>query len=78
MVDQQSRTPLQSKAEEPNDKISRSVGEKFQSPVKNKQKENQDNESKASSDQKIRKAEKPAALEKSLIPRGVWGKSKLN
>ena len=52
MADQQNQTPLQSRAAEPNDKVPRSMGETSQVSVNNQQKENQDNESKASSDKK--------------------------
>ena len=55
MADQQNQTPLQSRAAEPNDKLQRSMGETSQVSVKNQQKENQDDESKASSDKKAKK-----------------------
>ena len=64
MADQQNQTPLQSRAAEPNDKVPRSMGETSQVSVKNQQKDNQDNESRASSDKRAKKAEKLAALDK--------------
>ena len=76
MADQQNQTPLQSRATEPNDKIPRSIGETSQVSVKNQQKENQDNESKASSDKKAKKTEKLAALDKEFNTKCVWEKLK--
>ena len=64
MADQQNQTPLQSRAAEPNDKVPRSMGETSQVSVKNQQKDNQDKESRASSDKRAKKAEKLAALDK--------------
>ena len=64
MADQQNQTPLQSRAAEPNDKVPRFMGETSQVSVRNQQKENQDNESKASSDKKAKKAERLAALDR--------------
>ena len=56
--------PSQSRAAESDDKAPRSMRETSQGPNKNQQKENLDNESKASSDKRAKKAEKHAALEK--------------
>ena len=64
MADQQNQTPLQSRAAEPNGRVPRSLGETSQACIKNQQKENQDNESKASSEKRAKKAEKLAALDK--------------
>ena len=64
MADQQNQTPLQSRAAESNDKVSRAMGETSQVSVKNQQKENQDKESKASSDKRAKNAEKLVALDK--------------
>ena len=60
---QQNQIPLQSKTTEPNDEVSRSIGETSRCSIKNNQKENQENEPKASSDKTAKKAEKPVALE---------------
>ena len=60
------QTPLQSRAAEPNDKVPRSMGETSQVSVKNKQKENQDNESKAYSDKRAKKAEKQSSFKQRI------------
>ena len=78
MVDQQNRTPLQSKAGGPNDKVSKSIPEISQGSVQNQQRENQDNESKPTSDKKSKKTEKPAALGKDLNFRCVRRKLNMN
>ena len=64
MEDPQNQSPLQKKAHEQIDTVSRPIPETSQNSVKNQQKENQDNESKASSDKRAKKVEKLAALVK--------------
>ena len=66
MENPQDQNPLQSKAPELNDKVSRPIGETSQSSEKNHHKENQDNEFEASSHKMTKKAEKLAALYKEI------------